>query len=130
MLQKPGVLLSEVQNELTSVLAVDVDVSTICRFLQASGFTRQKLQYVALQRDEFLRQLDMSIHTPDMLVFLDESGADKYGCSMRGKPAQKHALLVRGEHVSAIANISVSGLLDVDVVKGPVDGDRFYEHIY
>jgi transposase len=63
VLQKPGVLLSEVQNELTSVLAVDVDVSTICRFLQASGFTRQKLRYVALQRDEFLRQkfmLDMT----------------------------------------------------------------------
>ena len=76
MLQKPGVLLSEIQNELTSVLAVDVDVSTICRFLQASGFTRQKLQYVALQRDEFLRQkfmLDMSIYTPDMLVFLEQA---------------------------------------------------------
>lgn len=138
VLQKPGVLLSEIQNELTSVLAVDVDVSTICRFLQASGFTRQKLRYVALQRDEFLRQkfiLDMSIYNPDMLVFLDESGADrrnmlrKYGYSMRGKPAQKHALLFRGEHVSAIANISVSGLLDVDVVKGTVDGDRFYDYV-
>ena len=31
--------------------------------------------------------------------------------------------------MSAIANISVSGLLDVDVVKGPVDGDRFYDYI-
>ena len=138
VLQKPGVLLSEIQNELASVLMVDVDASTICRFLHASGFTRQKLRYVALQRDEFLRQkfiLDMSVYSPDMLIFLDESGADrrnmlrKYGYSMRGKPAQKHTLLVRGEHVSAIANISVSGLLDVDVVKGTVDGDRFYDYV-
>ena len=29
-----------------------------------------------------------------------------------GKPAQKQALLVRGEHVSGIANISVNGLLE------------------
>ena len=73
-------LLSEIQNELASVLMVDVDTSTICRFLHASGFTRQKLRYVALQRDEFLRQkfiLDMSIYSPDLLIFLDESGADR-----------------------------------------------------
>ena len=112
-LEKPGVLLSEIQNELASVLMLDVDISRICRFLHASGFTRQKLRYVALQRDEFLRQkfmLDMSIYNPEMLIFLDETGADrrntlrKYGYSMRGKPAQKHTLLVRGERVSAIAN--------------------------
>ena len=42
---------------------------------------------------------------------------------MCGKPAQKHTLLVRGERVSAIANISTSGLLDVNVVKGTVDGE-------
>ena len=71
-----------------------------------------------------------------MLVFLDESGADRrnmlrqYGYSMRGKPAQKRALLCRGEHVSTIANISLSSLLYyVDVVKGIVDGDRFYDYI-
>ena len=68
-----------------------------------------------------------------MLVFLDESGADRrnmlrqYGYCMRGKPAQKHALLCRGEHVSIIANISLSSLLYVDIVKGTVDGDRFYD---
>ena len=31
--------------------------------------------------------------------------------------------------MSAIANISVSGLLDVDVVKGTVDGNRFYDYV-
>lgn len=138
VLEKPGILLSELQSELSSVLMLNVDTSTICRFLHASGFTRQKLRYVAIQRDEFLRQkfiVDMSVYSPEMLVFLDESGADrrntlrKYGYSIRGKPAQKHALLVRGEHVSAIANISMNGLLDIDVVKGAVDGDRFYDYV-
>ena len=98
-LEKPGVLLSEIQTELASVLMLEVDISTICRFLQASGFTRQKLRYAALQRDEFLRQkfiLDMSVYNPEMLIFLDETGADrrnilrKYGYSMRGKPAETY----------------------------------------
>ena len=138
VLDKPGVFLSEIQVELANVLMLEVDTSTICRFLHTSGFTRQKLRYIALQRDEFLRQkfiLDVSTYNPEMLIFLDETGADrrntlrKYGYSIRGKPAQKHSLLVRGEHVSGIALISVNGLLDVDVVKGSVDGDKFYDFV-
>ena len=75
----------------------------------------------------------MCPHTTEK--FLDEIGADrrntlrKYGFSIRGKPAQKHSLLVRGEHVSGITLISVNGLLDVDVVKGSVDGDKFYDFV-
>ena len=72
-----------------------------------------------------------------MFVFLDETGADrrnmlrKYGYSIRGKPAQRHTWLVRGERVSGIAIISVRGLLDVSVVKGTVDGDtcKFYDFV-
>ena len=118
------------------VLQLEVDMSTVCRFLHNSGFTRQKLRLVALQRDEFLRQkfmLDVSAYNSDMFIFLDETGADrrntirKYGYSMRGKTPQKHTLLVRGEHVSGIGIISVNGLLDVSIVKGPVNGDTFYD---
>lgn len=74
----------------------------------------------------------MSVYNPEMLIFLDETGADrrnilrKYGYSMRGKPAQKHTLLVGGERVSVIA--SINGLLGIDVIKGTVDGDRFYDY--
>ena len=38
-------------------------------------------------------------------------------------------MLVRGERVSAIACISVSGLLDVMTVKGTTDGDDFYKFV-
>ena len=84
-------------------------------------------------RQKFI--LDVSVYDPDILIFLDETGADrrnmlrKCGYSMRGKPAQKLTLLVRGERVSTIANISTSDLLDVDVVKGTVDGQRFYDYV-
>ena len=33
------------------------------------------------------------------------------------------------ENVSTIANISVSSLLYVDVVKSTIDGDRFYDYV-
>lgn len=101
-----------------------------------SGFTHQKLCIVALQRDTVLRQTyiqDVSVYTPDMLIFLDETGADRkdtvrrYGYSMRGLPIKKHSLLVRGERTSAIAMLSTKGILDVKVTSGTTNGDTFYD---
>ena len=61
--------LTELQEELILQLMVEVDTSTICRFLY---FTRQKLSIAALQRDTFLRlkyAADVSIYNPNMLIF-------------------------------------------------------------
>ena len=66
-----------------------------------------------------------------MLIFLDETGSDrrnilrKYGYSMRGKTPQNHTLLARGEHLSAVALMSVCGILDVNIVNGTTNGDTF-----
>ena len=109
VIQKPGITLREIQSELLDVLAVDVNESTLCA---KNGFTYQRLRFVARQRDEMCRQLfirDMSLYTPDMFVFVDETGADKrnsvrkYGYSLRGRPLVSYKLFARGEHVSAIA---------------------------
>ena len=130
-------LLREIQNELFTTLLVQVDVGTICRFLHNSGFTHQKLKIVALLRDEFLCQqfiVDVSVYNTDMLVFIDETGADRrnllrrHGYSLRGMPLVKQAMLVRGEHLSGMAVMSVHGLLDVRVTKGGTNGD-FYDFI-
>ena len=138
VIKRPGIYLYELQSELSDLLGIEVSISTIFRFLHENGFTRQKLQITAIQRDEFLRQqyvADISIYNPEMLVFLDETGADcrnamrKYGYSMRGMPLVSHQLLVRGERVSALAIISVNGLLDVKVVRGTTNGDTFYDFI-
>ena len=119
VIERPGVLLHELKKELLEVLMLEINVSTLRRFLHISGFTRQRLCCIVLQRDDFLRQkfnLGVSVYDTDMFVFLDETGADqrnilrKYGYSMRGKPPQKHTLLVRGEHVSGIGIISINGL--------------------
>ena len=104
------IILSEIQIELQQTLLINVSISTICKFLKKNGFTRQKFRITALQRDECLRQkyvLDMSVSSPEMLVFVDETGADlrntirRYGYSIRGKPMTSQVMLVRGERVSA-----------------------------
>ena len=138
VVERPGIFLREIQEELQRTLLIEADVSTICRFLHSSGFTHKKLKLVALQRDEFTRQqfkLDVSLYKTEMFIFLDETGGDmrnavrSRGYSMRGNPLQKRTLLVRGERVSAIAIISVEGILDVTVHKGTTNGDKFYDFV-
>jgi hypothetical protein len=138
VIEKPGIYLREIQEELLHTLLLEVDISSICRFLHSSGFTHQKLCLVALQRDEFIRQqfiVDVSVYKRDMFIFLDETGGDrrnavrKRGYSMRGIPLKKHTLLVRGERVSAIAIMSLSGILDVSIIKGTTNGDVFYDYV-
>ena len=139
VMDHPAHYLDEIQKELKDILLIDVDISTICRFLQKCGFTRQKLRNVALQQDKFLRQqfiCDMSAYNTDMFIFIDETGSDnrnalrKYGYSLRGKTPVNHALLVRGERVSAIACMSLAGLLDVKTINGTSDGDVFYNFVH
>ena len=136
VIQKPGITPREIQAELLNVLGIDVSESTICQFLAKNGFTYQRLKVVAKQRDEMCRQLfirDMSVYSSDMLVFVDETGADKsnsirkYGYSLRGKPLVSYKLLARGQHVTAIACIFTAGVLDVMTVKSPTSGDTFYQ---
>ena len=79
VLEKPGIYLREIQKEVLDVLLLELDTSTICRFLHKSGFTHQKLSLVAAQRDSALRQTyieDVSVYNPNMFVFLDETGTD------------------------------------------------------
>ncbi len=86
---------------------------------------------VALQRDEFIRQRFIV----DVSEYNTEMGSDrrnavrKRGYSMRGIPMKKHTLLVRGEHVSAIAIMSISGIIDVSVGKETTNGDVFYDFV-
>ena len=133
-IQRPGILLREIKAEVLHILEVDLDVSTICRFFHAQGFTRQKMQLIAKQRDELKRAsyaIELSVYRPEMFIFLDETGCDRrnvlrrYAYSWRGKPAKVHKLLVRGTHLNAIAFMSVQGILDCKIVRGTVDGCTF-----
>ena len=133
-----GIYLREIRTELAAMLGVYVEECTICKFLASVGFTRQKLVLRALQQDELLRQQyasDVSLLSREMFIFIDETGAEiknlirRYGYSLRGKPIQSQKWVLRGERVSAIACLSVAGLLDVKTVKGTTDGDEFYDFV-
>lgn len=140
VIDRPGIYLHELQQAILEETGTDVDPCTICRFLKKSGFTKQKMVLVAKQRCELLRaqyQLDMSVYTghPELLVFVDETGADRRDClrrcsfSMRGKPATARKLTFRGDRVNAICAISANGLLDSYTTTGTVNSDKFLDFI-
>ena len=138
VLDRPGIYLREVRTELLHELGIDVTESAICVYLHKAGFTRQRLRVYAIQRDDNLRAKfasDVSLYNLDMLIFLDETGTDRRdslrakGYSIRGKPAQKQKLLVRGEHVSAMCIMSFEGILSCRIARGGVDGDKFVEFV-
>ena len=138
VLKRPGAYLHEIASELFDTTGADISLSTICNFLKRIGFTRQKLRIAALQRDDFLRAQfahEVSVYNPEMFIFLDETGSDRratirrYGYSLRGKPLVSEKLLVRGKRVSAIAIMSVNGMLDCKTVIGSVNGEVFYDFV-
>ena len=138
LIERPYVYLSEIQKEFEKTLWIEVNVSTISRFLKVNCFTRQKLHRVALQQDLFLRQQfisDISIFSKNMFIFIDETGTDyrnslrQYGYSLRGNTPTTHELLIRGERISAIACMSLYGLLNVEMFRGMSNGDIFYDFI-
>ena len=92
----------------------------------------------ALQRDYTLCEQfvsDVSIYPRETLLCVDEIGASerdavrKYGYSIRGKPIKAQKLLVRGEHISCIAAMSMQGIVAIKIATGSVDGDVFYNFV-
>ena len=138
ILEKPGNFLREITAEIRCTLGLELTESAVCKFLSEIGFRCQQLATFALQRDDLLHQqfvADVSLYVRDTLIFIDETGTNrtdtvcKVGYSLRGKPVNAQKLVVRGEHVSAIAAITTKGLLALKIVRGSVDGDTFYEFV-
>ena len=135
--EKPGIYLREIKQFLMEETGTEVDISTICRFLKESGFTRQKMIITAKQRSDALRAdflMDMMIYKnhPEFFVFIDETGTDrrdsmrKFGYGLRGMPPVSQKMLFRGQRVSTIAAISFDrGLLDCRTVTDTVTGEQF-----
>ena len=78
ILERPDMYLHELQSDIKQTAGTDV--STICRFLKRNNFSRKKLSNIALQRNAELRAQflsDISVYSPDMLLFVDETGCDR-----------------------------------------------------
>ena len=138
VIEKPGTYLSEIKWQLEKTTGTTVSESTICRFLKQCGFTRKKIKHVALQRSEILRAkyvAEIGIYNPESLVFVDETGGErkdamrKFGYSLCGKPCVSQKLFWRGRRISAIAALSLDGILDVEFEPDSVNTDRFLEFV-
>lgn len=140
VIDRPGIYLHELQQELANETGTEVDSTTICRFLSKSGFSRQKMVLAAKQRCEVMRaqhQLDMLAYTghSELLVFVDEVGADRRDIlrqnaySIKGIPATAKKFTFRGDRVNAICAISNDGLLDAYTTTGSVNADIFLHFV-
>ena len=136
VLDNPGIMLHEIQNEILTTFNTRIAESTICQILHK---LQKKMCIAATQQDEMLRALfvsEVSFYKANMFVFLDETGTDrrdvirKYAYGWRGKPIEAQKLLVKGQHLSTIAFMSTAGLLDCATIAGGVNGDVFYEFVH
>ena len=138
VIENPSMYLREICTEIKQVTDTDVSPSTICRVLSAHGFTRKKVQHVALQRSLHYRAAyiaNVAYFPKEMLVWVDETGCDKrdllrkYGYAFRGERATCQRLLVWGRRISAIAALSCRGIVDVSITNQSVDGEKFYDFV-
>ena len=71
----------------------------------------------------------------DCFVFINETGCSsknhtcRYSYAMRGERAVDHRWLHRGTRISAIAAMSTSGILAVELMSGSVNGDKFFDYV-
>ena len=117
----------------------DVKVSpTICRILKRYGFTRKRVRQIAAQRCYALRGAYMAqctLFRRDMFVWVDETGSDardhirRFGYALRGMTPTPHRLLARGKRVNAIAALSSSGVVAVDIITETVSGKEFFDFL-
>ena len=138
ILSNPGIYLSEIKDQLTHLVGVEVSVSTICGTLKFMGCSWQAMCCVALQRSDQLRanfMAQISVYDPTMLIWLDETGCDrrhmirKYGYTIRGIPICDQHLLLRGKRYNAIPVLSLEGIHDVYLAEGSMNGDRFVQFV-
>lgn len=79
-LDKPGIYLREVQQELLDITGTWISCATLCRAAQRFGLSRQKMRNIAMMRSDILRGeylADISVFDPNMLVFVDETGCQR-----------------------------------------------------
>ena len=138
IMQRPDLYITEIRNELYRLHRITVSSSTICRLLRSYGLSRKKLRHVATQRCDLLRGQFLAQcfnFTADMFVWVDESGSDarnharRYGYSIRGTTPVTHHFLSRGKRLNAIAAISTTGLVALNITQSTVNADVFFDYV-
>ena len=72
VLDNPGIMLREIQNEVSTPFNMEMAESTICRALHQLNFSRKKMWIATTQQDEMLRALfvsEVAFYEPICLFF-------------------------------------------------------------
>ena len=77
----------------------------------------------------------IEIYSPEMMVFVDETGSDnrdsmrKFGCALKGQRASSRRLLCRGKRVNSVAAMDMNGVTCVDSTTASLNGDVFCDFL-
>ena len=135
IIDSPSQYLSELCHAIEDVCGKQVSPSTVCKIIHKHGFTRKKLQHVAKQRSLQYRgqyMAEIQMYHRDCFVFIDETGCSskdhtrQFGYAMMGESAVEHRWLHRGTRISAIAAMTTTGIMSVELVTGSVNGETFF----
>ena len=138
LLDDPSLYLSEVCQKLREITGIEASPATVCRVIHRNGFTRKKIKQVAIQQSVEARgrfAAEVQFYNVRQFVWVDETGSDrrdqmrKFGYSLKGEPPVYHRILHRGKRISAIAAMSVTGLLCYKLYKGSINGSTFLEFV-
>jgi len=76
-----------------------------------------------------------TLFSRDMFVWVDETGSDatadirRFGYALRGMTPVSHRLLARGKRVNAIAALTSTGIIALDVVIGTVNEQDLFDFL-
>ena len=131
--------LSELCYTVEDVCGKRISPSTVCKVIHKHGFTRKKLQHVAKQKSlqycgEFMAEIQ--IYHRECFVFIDETGCSskdhtrKFGYAMKVETAVDHRWLHRDTRIAATPAMTTTGILADELMKGSVNGDRFFDYVH
>ena len=136
----PGMYLSELCTYINSATGTLVSNSTICRVPKRHGYTRKKIQHIALQRCEHLRAQFVAevlrFFSLDKFVWIDECGCShrdavhKVGYALRGMTPTCTQLLIRKRCISCIAAMSSNGIVAVKQTQQTVHSSIFFKFVH
>ena len=124
---RPNWFLDELQELVESNRFISVHFSTIHRELQRAGVSLKKLRKIAKERDEDLRADFMrrvAQYAPEEMIWIDETSKDertlirRNGRAKKSHRANMKGVFVRGRRLTAVAALSMDGIVAGHVVEG------------
>ena len=138
VMENPALYLAEVCQNVESALGICISPPTICRLLKSYGITRKKIRQVATQRCNLLRGAFLAQcfnFSADKYVWIDETGSDarnhirKFGYAISGATPVSYQLLSRGKRTNAIAAISTTGVVALELTCNTVNESVFFDFV-